>query len=166
MQIDLGTFVTGLIILGICFLPFAIGYYNSKSKEQKMLNTLKETAFQQGCKIHSHEFCGDFVIGMDDAKNYVFFHKSNQVGPILRWINLRDYSTCDISKQSSNQQIDGKMISLIEQVDLRFTQKNKQDLLIFELFNFNVNSRLSGELQFAEKWSKIINERLYKKLAA
>jgi hypothetical protein len=166
MEIDLGTVITGLIIVGICVLPFAFAFLSGKNKEKKMLDALTEMAIQQGCKIHTNEFCGDFVMGIDEVKNYVFFHKLGKEKTLSTFVNLRDIISCSVHKVTKIENMKHQKISIVESVDLVFKSKSAHQDLIFGLFNFEENSRLTGELAFADSWSKKLNERLTVRKAA
>ena len=164
MEMDWGTAIIGLIMILICIVPFVIMHYNRVKKENKMLHSLKENAQQQNCKISQHEFCGDYVMGIDESRNFVFFFKQKKEEAISKFVDLSEVHICQAVKKTRNVKIDKENHSIIERVDLSFilTNKNKGEIK-FELYDEEINTQLSGELQFVEKWAKQINDRLKNK---
>jgi ABC-type glycerol-3-phosphate transport system permease component len=88
MDMDWGTAIVGLIMILICIVPFVIMYYNRVKKENKMLQSLNEIAQQHNCKIGQHEFCGDYVMGIDENRNFVFFFKQKKEEAISQFVDL------------------------------------------------------------------------------
>lgn len=161
---DLESGLIGAIITAICIFPFVIMYYNRVKKEKKTLEILQKTAQEQNCNIHKHEFCGDFVLGLDDKQKIVFFLKKKKEKTISQFVNLNEIQLCKIVKQSRGSNNGAGNTGVIERIDLSFVPATKANGdLRFELYDEDVNMQLSGELQFAEKWVAQINESLKKK---
>jgi hypothetical protein len=162
MEMDLGTAIIGLISILICIIPFIIMRYNRIKKEKILLQNLSKIADQHNCKISNYEFCGDFVIGINYDKNLLFFYKKNKVDSMSQYVNLLDMHICKVVKSLIHN--DKSSFSQIERLELVFYPKNKNNFETrFELFNLLTNVHLSGELQFADKWSNQINNLLIKK---
>ncbi|MBX2928524.1 MAG: hypothetical protein KF852_11860 [Saprospiraceae bacterium] len=164
MEMDWGTAIVGLISILICIVPFVIMYYNRIKKENKMLQSLNEIAQQHNCKIGQHEFCGDFILGIDENRNFVFFFKQKKEEAISQFVDLSEIQTCQAVKKTRNVKNDIGSLGFIERVELRFTPTNKnKGETKFELYDEETNMQLSGELQFVDKWTKQINDRLKNK---
>lgn len=164
MEMDWGTAIVGLISILICIVPFVIMYYNRVKKENKMLQSLNEIAQQHNCKIGQHEFCGDYVMGIDENRNFVFFFKQKKEDAISQFIDLSEVQICQVVKKTRNVKNDIGSLGFIERVELSFTPKNKnKGETKFELYDEEINMQLSGELQFVDKWTKQINDRLKNK---
>lgn len=164
MEMDWGTAIVGLIIILICMTPFVIMHYNRVKKEGKMLHSLKENAKQLNCNISQHEFCGDFVLGIDESRNFVFFFKQKKEEAISQFVDLAEIQICQVVKKTRNIKNDIGSLGFIERVELSFipTNKNKTETR-FELYNDEINMQLSGELQFVDKWTEQINACLKSK---
>lgn len=164
MEMDWGTAIVGLISILICIIPFVIMHYNRVKKENKMLLSLKENAQQHNCNISQHEFCGDFVLGIDESRNLVFFFKQKKEEAISQFVDLAEIQTCQVVKKTRNVKNDVGNLSIIERVEFSFTPTNKnKGETRFELYDEKTNMQLSGELQFVDKWTKQINNRLKNK---
>lgn len=164
MEMDWGTAIIWLIMILICIVPFVIMHYNRVKKENKMLHSLKENAQQQNCKISQHEFCGDYVMGIDESRNFVFFFKQKKEEAISQFVDLAEIQTCQVVKKTRNVKNDIGSLGFIERVELSFTPTNKnKGETSFELYDEETNMQLSGELQFVDKWTKQINDRLKNK---
>ena len=160
---DLGTIIIGVIIIAICTLPFVYMHYNRVKKENKTLQTLKELAKQHNCEISQHEFCGDFVLGIDKIRNFVFFLKQKDDGAMAQFVDLAEVQMCQTLKKIRTIQAEYETVTVIERIELSFfpNQKNQSETKL-ELYDDHITIRQSGELQFADQWSKEINECLKK----
>lgn len=157
MEMDWGTAIIGLIMILICIVPFVIMYYNRVKKENKILQSLNEIAQPHNCKISKHEFCGDFVLGIDESRNFVFFFKQKKEEAISQFVDLAEIQSCQVVKKAISTYS-------IQKLELAFLPTNKSKTETkFELYDEEINTQLSGELQFVDKWAKQINDRLKNK---
>lgn len=160
---DLGSALVGSIILVICITPFIIMYYNRVKKNGKLLCILNENAKLESCQIDRHEFCSDFVLGIDDSKNFVFFLKQNSNETVSQSIDLSKIQSCQLIKKTRMMKINNENIVIIENVGLRLVSLDKnQEEIILDLYDEKISLQLRGELQFADKWSKQITSKLKK----
>lgn len=155
----------GVILLAICILPFILMSRGRSVKEKQMLQSLRGIAKQHNCQINQHEFCGDFVIGMDETKKFVFFTKLAKEKVIEQFIDLNCIMNCKII--NSSRLISNKLEKqrIIDKLELSFAPivRNKPEV-VFEFYNSDINVQLHGELQSIEKWLKLINEKLKNKV--
>jgi hypothetical protein len=164
MEMDWGTAISGLIAILLCVFPFVLMYYNMKKKENKMLQSLDVIVQQNNCKISQHEFCGDFVLGIDESRNFVFFFKQNREEAILKFVDLAEILKCQSIKKNRTLKHNKESVIITERVELCFIPLNKsKGEIIFELYDEETNMQMNGELQFVDKWSKLINDLLKKK---
>ncbi len=157
---DFSSIIIGAISLLFCIIPFALMYYIRIKKENKMLQSLNAVAQLHNCRISQHEFCGDFVLGLDENTNFVFFFKQKKNESITQFVDLSEIQTCQAVKQArSSARKDGN-VSITEKIEMRYIPTNKgKTETRFELY-IDDSSQLSGELQFVDKWSKQINDRI------
>ncbi|MGS0526854.1 hypothetical protein ACU8V7_18610 [Zobellia nedashkovskayae] len=159
MNLDLGTTLIGAISAVICVTPFVLVTRSVKKKEKEMLRSLNDFADQDNCKIHEHEYMGDFIIGMDTNKNVVFFYKEEKNEVEKLSVDLKDVKSCKASKIGKSVRNNGKVEQTIERIELVFITKAPTGRdVVFELFNSQNNLQLNGELQTAEKWAKMVND--------
>jgi hypothetical protein len=164
MEMDLGTAIVGLMSILICISPFVIIYYIKVKKENKWMQSLNEMAQQHHCNVGQHEFCSDFVMGIDENRNFVFFFKQNKEETLSQFVDLSEIQSCQAVKKSRNVHNGKDSHSLIDSLELHFTPTNKNtEEISFKLYDAEINIQLSGELQFADKWVKLINDRLKNK---
>ncbi len=164
---DWGTAIIGTISILICIVPFVIVHYNRVKREKKMLQALKENAHQNNANIGQHEFCGDFLIGMDENRNYVFFLKQKKEETISQFVDLSEIQACQPVKKILNLKSDGEKVTITERLELCFLPEEKsKGETRFELYDKEANIQLSGELQLADKWSKQFNNSLKKQKVA
>jgi hypothetical protein len=158
---DLGTLEIALVLVAICVVPFILMGRNKKKRDKQLLQLLLNSATKENCKITQSEYLNDIAIGLDEANNKLFFFKKIEENEIAQHVNLLEMKSCGIL--NSNRPLDSKKHKdvIIEKIGLSFTpiEKNKTHT-IFEFFNSEETMLLSGELQLAQKWAKIVNDKL------
>jgi len=155
---DWKTAIIGLIVILLCISPIIVMVQYRAKKTKKMLQLLEKIAQQQNCKISQHEFCSDFVLGIDEVKKFVFFHKYGKENSISQYVDLSKIQTCKVIRESRNIKVGNESASIINRLELSFIPIGKsQEGQSFLLFDEEINKQLSGELQFSEKWAQIIN---------
>ena len=158
---DIGTAIIGAISIAIFASPFAITGLGRKKKEKKLMQALSNLAKQHNGTIHQHDFSGEFVIGIDETANYIYFFKNMKDKEVAHAINLASIQNCKVINKSStinNKGHNYKVTELLE-LSLAALDKSKPDILL-EFYNADENYQINDELQLIEKWSKIINDRL------
>lgn len=157
---ELESILIGIAFMLICISPFVVIYMNTKKNSKQTLQMLTNYANENNSKITLKEFCGDFAIGLDEPLNKLFFVKKNIVDNHSVCIDLNSIEACvpHMARKSARN-----ASSAITSVDLEFIPQGKnQKETDLHLYDDRVNIQLTGEVQFAEKWSKTINSRLKK----
>ncbi len=155
---DIKTTLVGVLIIAICIFPIVVFSIRKKRNDRKKLQSLRDFADRKNCIIHEYEICGNYLIGMDEVKNFVFFETKD-----MQFVDLSEIKNCTI--RNFSKRVEGKSgsYSIPDSLSLCFIPKNKNiSEECFEFFNSENNSQLVGELQSIEKWQQIISERLTK----
>lgn len=158
-KMGLGNIIIGAVLMATFVVPFVLAGRSNKKGKNQMLLSLRTIANQHNSSISIHEFCGDFVIGMDELKNFVFFYKKSEGKELTNYIDLSEMKSCHVHilRRESLKGAD----KLIDKLDLSFTPHDRTKKVInLEFYNTEVSSVLTGELQAIEKWSKLISDRL------
>ncbi|MBI2280357.1 MAG: hypothetical protein HYU68_06670 [Bacteroidetes bacterium] len=153
---DIGITITGAILIAICILPFVLMGRNSRKHEKLLFQSLSNIAAKQNCKITQHECCEEYIIGIDETSNFLFFFKRIKDKEISKQINLADIQSCKIvktSRSSDNEKIDKLELSLLPSL------KNKANIIL-ELYNSDERMHLGDDFLLIERWAKKINELL------
>lgn len=164
---EIGNAIVGVISIGICTVPFGVMYYKRVKNERHMMQQIKKLSQEKECTIQQHEFCGDFIIGTDLEKNFVFFHKQKKEETFTEWVDLSKVQSCEVLKTIRTIENAGESVDVTERIELVFWSKDKNGPnTTLELFDENVNLRLTGELQFADRYAKTVNNELEMALQA
>lgn len=161
---DFGSAIIGAIVIAICIGPFIIMGRIRKNVEKNMLQSLANTATQHNCQITQHEIIKDMAIGIDETKKFVFFYRKLKEKVEEKYIDLAGIQSCKVVRSNSAATAkDSASLGMNDRLELSFisVDKNKPPIAL-EFFNAEINIQLSGELQSAEKWSKLINNLLKK----
>lgn len=160
---NLGSTIIGAIFTALCLMPFVIMSINRKKKEKKMLCLLKQLAIENNCQINQYDFLGALIIGIDDKNNTIFFIKKSNESLQNKVVKLEDIQSCKIHNKSRvvNNKVD--TYSVIDLFGLSFVPiENTKSEILLEFYNSDENLQLSDEIQNAEKWLKIVKEKLKK----
>jgi hypothetical protein len=157
---------SGAISLGIIILIFGIiaiiANINSKKKSKKLLQPLFDLAKEHHCNITQQSHWNNSTIGIDEAKGAIFFVRKAGEVEISRYILLADCQSCKLMNKSRNVKTNEGNYLAIDKLGLIFTgnDKSKEEITL-EFYNADYDSlSLKGELQMAEKWNKIANEKI------
>ncbi len=161
MEMELGSVLSGAFVIVVCALPFIMMSKNRKKKEKQLLQSLSAVADQNNCRIEQHELFGNFVIGIDESKNFVFFYRLVKDKETTQAIDLGKIEKCRVINTSRKVKHDGKSQDVIDKLELGFLPIAKDHPEIkLEFYNSDVNSQLYGELQSIERWAKLVNGRV------
>lgn len=160
MEMNLGTFITGIITLLLFVVPIIILNRGKKVKEKQLLQALTNLAQQYNCQIHQYELVGIYAIGIDEARNFVFFYKQLTDKHVEQAIDLGKYLSCSVKDTYSTAQNTGSKYKVHDKLELvlRPGDKSRQEEIV-TFYNTSDTPQLIGELQSIEKWSKLINSR-------
>lgn len=153
---DLGTAIIGTICVVACAMPFVLTNRSRKKREKQLLESIKALAKQQNNELTQHEVCGNYAIGIDETKNFLFFHLDNKEEAKQQVVDLTAIDNCSIKKTNSSNKT-------IERLDLELTRTDKiKPKIVLEYYNVDLNYQPSGELESIEKWNELIKKRLTK----
>ena len=158
METNLSNTIIGIVSVLICVGPFLGIYLVKVRKQNKILRSLQDSVLHLNVTIGEHEFCGDFLLGMDKNKKYILFYKNVlNSDPIVKIVNLSTIFSCKVLKETKTVKTARESMEFIEQLELSFISRDKKETKL-ELFNEESNTQLSGELQCAEKWEQLITK--------
>lgn len=153
---ELGTTLIGLFITALCIAPFLWFSYTNKKHKKQIINSMSA---DPTTKITSHEFCGDMALAHSATENRVFFYKKTKDLTIKQAIPLADFKSCQVVKTTDTQSKDKHQV--IKELNVVFHSKisHQQDISL-PIYNADENMIIGGELLFAEKWVKEIQDKL------
>lgn len=156
-----GSTLVGIILAIVCIVPFIILNQQSRKKKKNRLKSLRINAHKVDCKIDTHEFCGDYLIGIDNEKKVLFFNKETKEKTEENHINLSQFKECTICTRYQEATSKTQTFKEIDQLYLSFIPlvKNKSEIKL-TFFDADINMMLSGELESIKKWLNIINNQL------
>ena len=162
------TTTVGIFIL-FCIILFVLINRKKRKKEKQFLQPLNRLAEKDNCKISQYDIWNNSIIGIDNLTNQVFIIKNIFDDETFQNIKLTEILKCrvnevgrTVSLASRTPGIKGNVIKAFDKVELVFINhdKNKPDLII-EFYNKETgNLNLTGELQMAQKWCKIANDKI------
>ncbi len=160
---DSGTLIIGAIVIAICILPFILIGNSIKKRKNKLLHSLSGLAAQKESKITQYDLGSDLVIGLDENTDFLFFFKRLKEKEISEQVYLKDMQNCRFINTSRTVRNKNESYQVTDKLELCISPKakNRPDIIL-EFYNSDENLQLGGELQLAEKWAKIVNDKIKK----
>ncbi len=159
---DSNTIVIGGIIVLFGITLYILNSRSKKKKEAQFLQPLSRLAEKDNCKISQYDIWNDSVIGIDETQNTVFAIRKKKEKETSIVVNLAEIFRCrviEVSRTSGPKE--GNAIAF-DRIDLAFINKDKSKAdVVVEFFDANTDRlTLTGELQLAEKWCVLVNNKL------
>ncbi len=159
---DSNTIVIGGIIVLFGITLYVLISRSKKRKEAQFLQPLKRLAEKDNCKISQYDIWNDSVIGIDATQNIVFAIRKKKEKETNVVVNLADVFRCRVIEVSRTSDPKEGNVIAFDRIDLSFINKDKSKAdVVVEFFDANTDRlTLTGELQLAEKWCVLINNKL------
>ena len=159
---DSNTMVIGVIIVLFGITLYILNSRSKKKKEAQFLQPLSRLAEKDNCKISQYDIWNDSVIGIDETQNTVFAIRKKKEKETSIVVNLAEIFRCrviEVSRTSGPKE--GNAIAF-DRIDLAFINKDKSKAdVVVEFFDANTDRlTLTGELQLAQKWCVLVNNKL------
>ncbi len=152
---ELGTLITGAIIVAICIIPiYFMGMDGRKRKKQVNL-ALQELARQHQLILVDSDYCGYFAIGIDQAGTTLCFVNLHPSVQMALMVPLREYRQVELLQATAHIHQQGIDSRLVELVGIRLLAA-QHPALSLPFYDMNLDVQLSREVALADKWVKRI----------
>ena len=150
----------GIALFISCVLMIYAYIMQQNKKKKKMISEIHQYAKADNSEITSFEIINNSIIGIDKNMNKIFYIKNDK--NVNLKIDLNNIKIEIINETSTNVKQNNSVVKVIEKIAIDFIPSDsKQRIISINLFDIeNGDIQLLGEPQFAEKWTKIINEQL------
>lgn len=154
---DFGTFITGLVAVIFCVLPFLFVARNNQKQKRALQNQLFQLAAQNNQNIAYYEQWNHIAIGINAAETVVFYLNTGKQ-PLSQQLELAEVERCYVSNDKKSK--DG--LTNTQRIGLNFKLKNSTKELSWTFYDNLIDPALPGrELELAQKWET----RLVKKIS-
>ena len=152
---DSGTLIVAAVFIAICIVPFLLTGRKYKKHKRELIKALNQLAVQSNCTITIQDTKGNFGIAMDENSGRVFFARYTGENLVARDVDLAGYIRCKMNIAvriaDGGEKVTERIELVLSSVQLSTPQ------VVFDLYNVEHDSlTLSGELQVAEKWERLI----------
>jgi hypothetical protein len=158
---SLGLIITGVICVLLILVIYISTSKNRKKKYNEYIVPLLQFAEANNCTVTTTDIWNTSVIGIDDHRGFVFFIQKSGDGENKAVINLADVFRCKVAEISRITSPKEGSLKVFDRIDLVVTYKDKgkPDSSIEFYSSKTDRLTLAGELQMAEKWCGIINNK-------
>ena len=157
---DLEAIVLGLLATAVFLVPIFFIQRKQKGNANKAKQAFLAAAAKQGLTIGQHDFWNErYGIGLDEAQGRLYYWHHDEVEP--KEINIDLGSVRRSTVDNMYRDVNGNRV--IDMIALRVALHGpKAPELNLPFYTKEGSMMLSGELQLAEKWSNIIQQRTAK----
>ena len=157
---ELSSILTGIVVLSVLALLIWVNNFRQNQKKKKLLDNLNQQAALRNITISENDILNNNYIGIDKESNKVFFANVNK--NIETSIDLQSISKCVMNENVRNVNTSNGTQKVIDKIELSFILRDTNKVATnLEFYNTeNGDYQLSGEHQFLEKWTQIINKQI------
>jgi hypothetical protein len=159
---DIQTSIIAVVLVAICALPFIITGRQRRKKENILFESLMAFTEKHKSKITRYDIENDFIIGVDDVSQKVFFIKKTKNKDYFEHLELSKISSCKVINTGKTVKSTEGSYRIIEKLELCFYDSvTQQPVVVFEFYSSDYdNLTLSRELILVEKWEKLLNKNI------
>jgi hypothetical protein len=157
---DFETMLLGILATAAFLLPILYIQRRQKSQANKEQQAFVAAAQLQGLQLSEFDFWADqYGIGLDKAQGKLFYRNASELDPQEVVLYLEQVRRCTFDNVHREQ--NGNRI--IDMIVLRIGLYGpKSPELYLPFYNREGSLMLSGELQLAEKWCRLIQQHVAK----
>lgn len=157
---ETGMIFTTTILITLCMLPFILIYGSTKQKEKQLKNKLLDAITKENGILTDFAINTDFAIGLDRNAERIYFYKATSEKDCIQILNLNKVSACEIKKETKRIRNGKSYYEIIQNIALVFIAANQKVVSEFELYDYDKNSQLNGEIALADIWKKKVIDLL------
>lgn len=130
----------------------------SKKKDEKTLEPLLSFASEHNSEISYYNTWENTLIGIDNNEaNRLFFIRKTPGGEIRKTINLSEVTDCRMVKIERKVKYNKEIVNVIDRIEVILSFSKHKPEISLEFYNDDYDQlTLSGELQFAQKWTSML----------
>jgi hypothetical protein len=151
---DNTTLLITLICVGVCAIPFIAVLQARKKRRTQLFGALKQSADDNDSQLTHYELEGNLAVAIDSKKGFFYFLNLKGEKSEVDVTDLLEYKACQVVKEFYDDS-DKTLKRVLLQFEPLSGSKKEKTLVCYDR---EVNFQASGELQFIEKWSGILQE--------
>ncbi len=138
------------ILIAVTIVPIVLYQFKENKKNQKAWKRIQEITSDDGASIEFIDKWTNTALAIDETNNVLYYSHLSKIADISERIELKNIKNCVIDKQKNYER---ESICLL----LHF-KEHSVSLPFYD--SDNDGFVLSGQLQLAEKWKKIISSKI------
>ncbi len=157
------SFITGIILLLLFIIPVIFLSRKNTNKNKMLLTYFKDLSIQQGLDISQSEVWDNhYAIGIDAEADKLFYLKKTTDNDEKITLRFNDIQKCSVNNSVRTIKEGKNTTNITDCIELKFKSihtNGSEKTIEFYHAHGNENTILSNQLQLAEKWAKIINQK-------
>ncbi len=161
---DIITILVSTISLGLLIVPVYLHNIKKQRKQKEIMDEFSALMKARGLIISEFDLLRQSIIGIDESRQYLVFHKFNGQNVTTTVLSLNDFESCRKIEQIRN--IPGKNGSnhVLETIGLELGAKSgKSGNKIIKLYELNSGLQILNEIPVMSKWHAIVVAEIKKR---
>lgn len=151
---DFSVVLIGLVTISVLVLPFFVAAYSNKNSKNKLSNNFLSKSKAQGLNITDHDVLYDAVIGIDPAKNILFYFNIKENYHEL--VDIKNVLKSSVKQHTHTVGAKKNAYTVIDKIELELLLNiGDNSVVSLKFYDNEVIYQLNGELQIADKWQKL-----------
>ena len=152
---DIYNTLIGLLLLVVSFAPFVILTASGAKKSKKIKQEIEAVAKKSYGTIVEFGHVNNLAFAIDAHNNYFYIRKENNI----KTYRLSNYTSCNYYEDRQRKGNGKNRTEILVNCGLELIAKSGLNLKV-ECYSITKKIQPSGEYEFAQKWSKLIQDRL------
>ena len=148
------------ILIVICTLPIILISRSTRKKEKQLKKSLETSVSKNNGKLTDYVINNNFALGLDSNANQIYYYKKTQETEYFQKANLNEIKSCEVKKNTKRIKEGKSNYELIQRISLIFTASEDTIVEQFELYDYDENSQLNGEIALADNWKQKVSDLL------
>jgi len=159
---ELNSIYAILVIIVLCVISYFWIQRINRQKESEFLQLLTKFSERQGSRIARYDRWNNSIIGANEQLNSFFVVSKRGEEVEEQQIILADYQNIRVNEVSRIVKVNESNSKVVDRIELVFHPMDKykpEAIVVFYNTDFD-SLHLKNELQMAEKWSILANEKV------
>lgn len=158
---DTGIFIISAIAVAVVMTPLIAAANGRRAHAARLRAALNRIAADYHTQIGEYAYDDYIAIGIDTQAKYLFFLQHLQTGSdAYQVITLSDMRLCECVVRREVVSGSSGSYQVIAQIGLQLHAKQGHPSAFLEFYNRSVREQLGNEESLAQRWAKLINNRL------
>ena len=155
---ELGTIITGAVLMGMAFIPIMIINHSRRSREKTFGKAFETVCRNQQFEPEQYEQWHKKALGINQKEKKLLYYSQVEGQCTEELVDLNRIKKCDYTVVNRKVKLKKTEDSFVEHLHIRFHPKEKNsEVITLPLYDAESTYLPDGDMERAQRWVKIIN---------